>query len=311
MMVEAYWKIGQRIVEEEQQGRQRADYGDFLIRELSRRLGDEFGKGFSVANLKNFRQFYITFPDFEKSYALRSQLSWTHYRLIMRVENSDAREYYIREAAEQNWNTRQLERNIATGWYERLLKPPLQNQPVPAIDNVVPEFIKDPYVLEFLGLPEDEKEHENQLESAIIAELQQFLLELGKGFSFVGRQFRISSETSHFYIDLVFYNYLLKCFVLIDLKTGKLTHQNIGQMDMYVRMFNDLKRGEDDNPTLGIILCADKDETVVRYSVIHENPQLFASKYLRVLPTEQELKASLEERHILEPLKEGGWRLKD
>jgi hypothetical protein len=166
------------------------------------------------------------------------------------------------------------------------------------------EFIKDPYVLEFLGLPEDESEHETHLEAAIIGKLQQFLLELGKGFSFVGRQFRISSETSHFYIDLVFYNYLLKCFVLIDLKTGKLTHQDIGQMDMYVRMFDDLKRGHDDNPTLGIILCADKDETVVRYSVLNESAQLFASKYLRVLPTEEELKRELEARHVLEDLKE-------
>ena len=306
MMVEAYWKIGQRIVEEEQQGRQRADYGDFLIRELSRRLGDEFGKGFSVANLKNFRQFYTTFPDFNKSYALRSQLTWSHYRLIMRVENSDAREYYIREAAEQNWSTRHLESNIATVWYDRLLKPPIASQPVTAKDNVVPEFIKDPYVLEFLGLPEGETVHENQLESAIIAKLQHFLLELGKGFSFVGRQFRISSETSHFYIDLVFYNYLLKCFVLIDLKTGKLTHQDIGQMDMYVRMFDDLKKGEDDNPTLGIILCRDKDHTVVRYSVLHESRQLFASKYLRVLPSEQELRLELEARHVLEPMKIDG-----
>ena len=165
----------------------------------------------------------------------------------------------------------------------------------------MPEFIKDPYVLEFLGLPEGETIHENQLESAIIAKLQHFLLELGKGFSFVGRQFRISSETSHFYIDLVFYNYLLKCFVLIDLKTGKLTHQDIGQMDMYVRMFDDLKKGEDDNPTLGIILCRDKDHTVVRYSVLHESQQLFASKYLRLLPSEQELRQELEARHILEP----------
>jgi predicted nuclease of restriction endonuclease-like (RecB) superfamily len=310
IMVEAYWTIGRRIVEEEQKGQQRADYGDYLIHELSRQLGDEFGKGFSIANLKNFRQFYQTFPDFEKSYALRSQLSWTHYRLIMRVENDSARNYYIREAAEQNWSTRQLERNIVTGWYERLLKAP--DKDIPASKTAIPvtELIKDPYVLEFLGAQEGEKEHESALETAIIGQLQQFLLELGKGFSFVDRQMRISTETSHFYVDLVFYNYLLKCFVLIDLKTGKLTHQDIGQMDMYVRMFDDLKRGKDDNPTLGIILCTDKDETVVRYSVLHDNEQLFASKYLRVLPSELELKRELEARHVLEPLKFEGGSLK-
>ncbi|MCP4701792.1 MAG: DUF1016 domain-containing protein [Gammaproteobacteria bacterium] len=306
VMVGIYWRIGRRIVEEKQAGQARADYGDHLIRELSRRLGDEFGRGFSVANLKNFRKFYLTFPDFEKGYALRSQLSWTHYRLIMRVENPAAREYYIHEAAEQQWSSRQLERNIASSWYERLLASP-SNSLESAPEKPQPdEFIKDPYVLEFLGLPEAGNEHESCLEAAIISKLQQFLLELGKGFSFVGRQFRISSETSHFYIDLVFYNYLLKCFVLIDLKTGKLAHQDIGQMDMYVRMFDDLKRGEDDNPTLGIILCADKDDTVVRYSVLHESEQLFASKYLRVLPTEEELKRELEARHVLEDLRGKG-----
>jgi len=305
IMVEAYWRIGQRIVEEEQAGASRAAYGRELIRELSRQLRGEFGKGFSIANLKNFRQFYLTFPDREKGYALRSELSWTHYRLVMRVDDPKARDYYIQEAADQLWSSRQLERNIASGWYERLPKKPSITSPaVPVVPNSG-EFIKDPYVLEFLNLPESSADHESALETAIVGNLQQFLLEMGKGFSFVGRQFRISSETSHFYIDLVFYNYLLKCFVLIDLKTGKLRHQDIGQMDMYVRMFDDLKRGEDDNPTLGIVLCADKDDTVVRYSVLNESEQLFASKYLRVLPTEEELKRALEERHILG--KPAGW----
>ena len=353
VMVEAYWKIGRRIVEEEQAGSERAEYGSYLIRELSRQLGDEFGKGFSVANLKNFKQFYLTFPDHEKSYAVRSQLedsekgyavrsqlpdseklyavrreledseksytlcseladtekpyalrrelSWTHYRLIMRVENPAARAFYIREAAEQNWSTRQLERNIRTLDFERRLSAPEKRAAVPAAsDKVLPgDFIKDPYILEFLGLPEPWEGHENLLETEIIERLQQFLLELGKGFSFVGRQFRISSETSHFYIDLVFYNYLLKCFVLIDLKTSPLTHQDIGQMDMYVRMFDDLKRGEGDNPTLGIILCADKDDTIVHYSVMKESQQLFASKYRLILPSEEELRAELERRRVL------------
>lgn len=303
IMVEAYWKIGRQIVEEEQSGQERAGYGDFLIRELSRRLSDEFGRGFSVANLWNFRQFFLTFPDSEKLYTLCRELSWSHYRLIMRVDDAAAREYYIREAAAQNWTVRALSRQIKSRTFQRLLSTADTGSPegTPAQKSKIHDFIKDPYVLEFLGVPEGEHEHESALEKALIVKLRDFLLELGKGFSFVGRQFRISTETSHFYIDLVFYNYLLKCFVLIDLKTGKLTHQDIGQLDMYVRMFDDLKRAKDDNPTLGIILCADKDETVVRYSVLQENQQLFASKYLRVLPSEEQLRQELEARHVLTP----------
>jgi len=304
IMVEAYWRIGRQIVEQEQSGESRAGYGQELIKELSRRLGDEFGKGFSVANLKNFRQFYLTFPDLQKGYTLRSELGWSHYRLIMRVDNEDARSFYVNEAAEQGWTTRQLERNIRTGWYQRLLKAPEESD---AAAPLHPEAIlKDPYVLEFLGLSENPTTHERQLEAALIDNLQAFLLELGRGFSFVGRQFRLSSETAHFYIDLVFYNYLLKCFVLIDLKIQKLSHQDIGQMDMYVRMFDDLKRGPDDNPTLGIILCADKDETVVHYSVLNDNANLFAARYLSVLPTEEELARELEARHVLDIPADGG-----
>jgi predicted nuclease of restriction endonuclease-like (RecB) superfamily len=299
-MVEAYWQIGRRIVEEEQNGKERADYGAFLIKELSRQLTGEFGKGFTVANLWNFRQFYLAFPD-EKLYTLRRELTWSHYRLIMRVDNPKARAYYLREAAEQNWSTRQLERNIHTLYYERLL-----TSSEKALAGHVPEkpslaeFVKDPYVLEFLNIPETPDISERELETAIISNLQHFLLEFGKGFSFVGRQFRISTETIHFYIDLVFYNYLLKCFVLIALKTEKLTHQAIGQMDMYVRMFDDLKRGEDDNPTVGIIFCTAKDETVVKYSVLKDSEQLFASKYRLILPTEEELAAEIErERRMI------------
>ncbi len=304
VMVETYWQIGRRIVEEEQRGNARADYGTYLIRELSRSLTNEFGKGFALANLKNFRQFYLTFPDIGKGYALRSLLTWTHFRLIIRVHNPKAREYYLDEAADQNWSTRQLERNIESRYYERLLSTQIQpdipkilsgGQPLNPLD-----FLKDPYVLEFLNLPEATKTTEKALESALIDNLQQFLLELGKGFSFVGRQFRVSTETAHFYIDLVFYNYLLKCFVIIDLKNGKLAHQDVGQLDMYVRMFDDLKRGLDDNPTVGIILCESKDETVVRYSVLHGSEQLFASKYRLVLPTEQELAAEIDrERRLI------------
>ena len=304
IMVEAYWRIGARIVEQEQKGEARAAYGKELIKELSRRLGDEFGRGFSMANLWNFRQFYLAYPDEEKLYTLRRELGWSHYRLIMRVEEPKARAYYLHEAAGQGWTSRQLERNIRSGWHQRLLKAPeAESEAAP----LSPENIfKDPYILEFLNLPEDTKTNERDLESALIDKLQAFLLELGRGFSFVGRQFRISSETSHFYIDLVFYHYLLKCFVLIDLKIDKLAHQDIGQMDMYVRMFDDLKRGADDNPTLGIILCADKDQTIVRYSVLHGNEQLFAAKYLTILPSEAELARELEARHVLDIPTEGG-----
>jgi predicted nuclease of restriction endonuclease-like (RecB) superfamily len=304
-MVDAYWHIGKRIVEEEQQGKGRADYGTYLIKELATRLSGQLGKGFSVANLWNFRQFYQTFPSEEMLYTLCRELSWSHLRLIMRVENPEARQYYITETAGQRWSARQLDRNIHSLYYERLLstrdkKTGLTERSIEK--QVSLDFIKDPYVLEFLQLPEDPAISEKEVESAIITNLQKFLLELGKGFSFVARQFRISSETSHFYIDLVFYNYLLKCFVLIDMKSGKLVHQDIGQMDMYVRMFDDLQRGDDDNPTIGIILCAGKDETVVRYSVLKDSEQLFASKYRLVLPSEEELKAELEreQRFILE-----------
>ena len=292
-MVEAYWLIGQRIVQEEQQGRHKAQYGTRLMQELSIALTADFGKGFSYANLYNFRQFYRVFPDQQILYTLCRELSWSHLRLIIRADSQKAIEYYCKEAREQNWTVRQLERNIRSKDYQRLLSSQVGSS-VPSAQAAHLDFIKDPYVLEFLQLPESGKFRESELEQAIINELQKFLLELGKGFSFVARQMRISTETSHFFIDLVFYNYLLKCFVIIDLKTGKLTHQDIGQMDMYVRMFDDLKRGEDDNPTIGIILCDSKDETVVKYSVIKESQQLFASKYQRVLPTEAELIAEIE-----------------
>jgi predicted nuclease of restriction endonuclease-like (RecB) superfamily len=235
--------------------------------------------------LKNFRQFYLTFKDDEKSYTLCSQLSWSHIRLIMRLDNPKTRKYYLKEVKSQQWSVRQLQRNINSFYYERLLSSSDKKHTEIVSKQSPHHFIKDPYVLEFLNLPEHSDIKESTIEKAIINNLQAFLLEIGKGFSFVGRQFRISTETSHFYIDLVFYNYLLQCFVLIDLKTGKLTHQDIGQMDMYVRIFDDLKRGEKNNPSIGIILCRDKDETVVRYSVLKESEQLFASKYRLVLPT--------------------------
>jgi len=301
-MVEAYWLVGQRIVEEEQRGQHKAEYGARLLENLSKALSESFGKGFSYANLRNFRQFYLTYPDQAICYTVCSKLSWSHNRLIMRVDDPKARDYYLAEGAAQQWSVRQLERNIQTLSFQRLISSQVGEAEGNAVHgDTLGDFIKDPYVLEFLQLPEMGQIKESQLEQAIIDELQKFLLELGKGFSFVARQMRISTETSHFFIDLVFYNYLLKCFVIIDLKTGTLSHQDIGQMDMYVRMFDDLKRGEDDNPTIGIILCDSKDETVVKYSVIQESQQLFASKYQRILPTEAELIAEIErEKRLIE-----------
>ena len=290
IMVETYWKIGQRIVEEEQGGASRAEYGTKLIENLSKYLTDTFGKGFSEANLKNMRQFYLTYPEFDTQCV--ANLSWTNIRTIIRIDDKKERDYYFKESAEQNWTSRQLERNIKSGYYHRILSTQEnssnEEKCLPAVIDTK-EFIKDPYVLEFLDLPENIEGKESALESALISNLQKFLLELGKGFCFVARQFRISTETDHFYADLVFYNYLLKCFVVIDLKTTKLSHSDIGQMDMYVRMFDELKRGADDNPTIGIIMCTDKSETMVKYSVLQESQQIFASKYKTILPTEEEL----------------------
>ncbi|MCL2093574.1 MAG: PDDEXK nuclease domain-containing protein [Treponema sp.] len=299
ILVQTNWHIGKRIVEQEQKGKSRADYGDYLIVNLSRYLTGTLGKGFSEANLRNFRQFYLCFPKglqfARRRLANPENLSWSHWCAIMRIEDDTERTYYITETSEQNWNVKLLERNIRSGYYRRLLSSPKKviTKSKEKKDNIT-DFIKDPYILEFLDLPEDMTGKETELERAIINNLQSFLLELGKGFSFVARQLRISTETSHFYIDLVFYNYLLKCFVIIDLKTTKLSPQDIGQMDMYVRMFDALKRGQDDNPTLGIILCAEKDETIVKYSVLKENKQIFASKYKTILPTEKQLAAMID-----------------
>lgn len=295
IMVEAYWSIGKRIVEQELLGKERADYGSYIVKRLSQELSNEFGRGFSIANLKNFRQFYVVFKEDSIGYTLCSQLGWSHIRSIMRVGCEKAREFYLRETIDQNWSVRHLERNIKSNYFSRLISNKNgKNEDKSNSDSTKHRaFIKDPYVLEFLDLSEKTDYRESNLEGAIVNNLQKFLLEMGKGFSFVGRQFRISTETAHFYIDLVFYNYLLKCFVVVDLKIEKLTHQDIGQMDMYVRIFDDLKRGEDDNPTIGIILCADKDETIVKYSVLKENEQLFASRYKIILPTEKELQEEL------------------
>lgn len=315
-MVTAYWNIGRLIIEEEQAGKSRAGYGTHLLEDLSVRLTDEFGRGFSAANLKNFRQFYLSFPkghceeevpEDEIGYTVCSELSWSHYRLLMRVENPAARRHYIREVIGQNMSVRTLERQIDSLSYERLLHSRDPDSVTQRAQKKTPhespgpkEFIRDPYVLEFLQIPSCSSCLERDLEQALIDKLQQFLLELGKGFSFVGRQYRVSTETSEYYIDLVFYHFILKCFVLIDLKTGKLTHQDIGQMDMYVRLFEDRIKTGSDSPTIGIILCTEKDETVVRYSVLNDSRQLFASRYKLYLPSEQELVAEIErEKEIM------------
>lgn len=298
-MVAAYWLIGRRIVQEEQGGADTANYGEQVLKKLSNDLESELGNGFSYSNLRNMRQFYRTYPDIEICYTLCIKLPWSHNRLIMRVNDSKARRWYIEEASREGWSVRQLERNINSFYYQRQLEEgrTILHTDTAALAKIDPrQFVKDPYVVEFVGLPPYPEHKEKQLENALIDNMQNFLLELGKGFSFVKRQYHIGTETSHFYIDLVFYNFILKCFVLVDLKASKLTHQDVGQMDMYIRMFDDLKKSQDDNPTIGILMCAEREETIVKYSVLEGSKQLFASKYLPYLPTEEELKRELENR---------------
>lgn len=292
-MVQAYWEIGQEI--HKACGRNdRAGYGEKLLEYLSEKLTKEFGKGFTVTNLKNMRQFYKTFPIRQ---TLSSELSWSHYNLLMRIEDERARNFYADEAVKANWSVRQLKRQIGTFYYERLLtsqnKECITNE-VGIPDKVQPKnIIKDPYVLEFLGLEGNSNFYEKDLEQAIINHLQKFLLELGRGFSFVARQQKITFDGRHFFIDLVFYNYILKCFVLIDLKLGDLSHQDLGQMQMYVNYYTREMMSEGDNPPIGIVLCADKSEQVVKYTLPEDNNQIYASKYKLFLPTEEEFKKQL------------------
>lgn len=305
-MVQAYWHIGKLIVQEEQNGKQRADYGKTLLKDLSQQLSTDYGKGFDESNLRHMRNFYITNL---KQDAVRPELSWTHYRLLLKVESQQAKTFYIQEAIQSNWSTRTLERQINSLYYERMIMTRKKGKALVKAEAEskkeamqAGDIIKDPYVLEFLNLKSNTNFYEQELEQAIINQLQAFLLELGKGFCFVSRQYRFTTEGGkHFYIDLVFYNYILKCFLLIDLKARELTHQDVGQMDMYVRYFEDKIKQKNDNPTIGLILCTEKDKTIVKYSLLNENKQLFASKYKIYLPTEKQLKQEIaREREIIE-----------
>lgn len=327
-MVIAYWMIGKEIVNEFQDGKERAEYGLNVLSELSERLTAKYGKGYSVPNLQNFRKFYLAFSDRIKiqypsgtnsdimpiqypmgtifDNAFNSNLSWSHYRALMRVNNIKARDYYEIQSAESGWNKRELERHIHTQYFERMLNN--QNEQTSHSENQIIKnhnpninILKNPYVLEFLELNDIPNLYESHLEKAIINHLQSFLLELGKGFAFVGRQKKLQFENQDYYVDLVFYNCILKCYILIDLKIGELTHRDVGQMDGYVRLFDDKYTAQDDNPTIGLILCTDKNESVAKYSVLNERKQIFASKYMLYLPTEDELQQEIQrERMLLE-----------
>ena len=301
-LVERNWLLGYRISEEELNGKDRADYGKEVIKNLSKKLMEKYGNGFEKTNLYYFWQFYIKFPNIFHTLCGKSErlLSWSHYRTLLRVENDDARKWYEKEALNEMWSVRTLERNIETQYYFRMLSTPKKgasnkDKKQSYEDNKL-EFIKNPVITEFLGLPIPKDFHESDLENSIISNLQTFMMEFGKGYAFVARQKYIKTEKEDYFIDLVFYNYILKCFVLVDLKMGKIRHQDVGQMDMYVRMYDELIKEENDNPTIGILLCTETDDDIARFSVLHGNEQLFATKYIPYMPTEEELKREIEKQ---------------
>ena len=336
-LVERNWRIGQRIVEEEQNGASRAEYGKHVIEVVSAALTEEFGKGFSETNIMNFKKFYLKFKELtipqtvseefkkQKQQTLSDELSshfqkgqtppaqfelrllpWSHYERLIRVEDKKAREWYAKEAFEQGWSFRTLNRNINTLYYERLLmskkKQPVVNEmqdKTKAYQQDKLEYIKSPVVLEFLGLPEDTSLAESKLETAIINNLEKFLMEMGKGYALVARQQHIRTEENDYYIDLVFYNYLIKSFILVDLKVNRITYQDVGQMDMYLQMYDKMKKGPDDNPTIGIILCTETDSDVARYSTLAKNDQMFAAKYKLYLPDKEDLRREIERQKEL------------
>ena len=300
-MIMTYWNIGKRIVEQEQSGEDRAEYGKHLITALADELTKEFGKGFSERNLHYYRKFYSCFPDETILNACVQNLNWTHLRCLLRVPDESARIWYLNEAAKENWSSRTLDRNISTQYYYRLLQAPNKEAVIAEMQNKTKSYqksgmdlIKSPVVAEFLGFTNEDTFLENDLETAILSHIRDFLIEMGRGFAFVSRQQHIITETQDYYIDLVFYNIELKCYVLIDLKMGKITHQDVGQIDMYVKMYDDLKCKEGDNPTIGILLCSETDEDIARYSVLHDNERLFMSKYLTYLPSKDQLRAEIE-----------------
>lgn len=303
VMVLTYWQIGKRIVEEEQAGQKRAEYGDNLLKLLGNELSKEFGSGFSDRNLRYFRRFYLLFKDEKIWNACVPNLTWTHFRSLLRVEDETARLWYMKEAANEGWSYRTLDRNIGTQYYYRLLQSPQKEKVIAEMQQKTAayqknqfELLKNPIVAEFLGFRTEDSFIESDLESAILSHIRDFLMELGRGFAFVARQQHIVTDTQDYYIDLVFYNIELKCYVLIDLKMGTITHQDVGQIDMYVRMYDELKRKEGDNPTIGILLCSETSEDIARYSVLHDNDRLFMSKYLTYLPTKEQLRAEIEKQ---------------
>lgn len=300
-IVLTYWHVGKRIVEQEQAGKERAKYGQALIEALADELTKEYGKSFSKRNLQYFRKFYLAFPDEQIVNTCVHNLNWSHFRALLRVTDENARLWYMNEAANENWSVRTLDRNISTQYYYRLMQSPKKDEVINEMLQKTAEsqknkfeLLKSPIVAEFLGFKNEDSYIESDLESAILTHIRDFLMEMGKGFAFVARQQHIITETEDYFIDLVFYNIELKCYVLIDLKMGKITHQDVGQIDMYVRMYDELKCKEGDNPTLGILLCAETDEDIARYSVLHDNDRLFMSKYLTYLPTKEQLKAEID-----------------
>lgn len=336
------WLVGRRIVEQEQHGQERAQYGKHIVDLASEALTAEFGKGYSVVNIKSFRKFYLTFnnlligqtpsaqsengltikgqsvsAELELAKMLPSNLSWSHYERLMRIKNEDERDWYMREAAGESWSVRTLNRNIGSQYYHRLLQTP-ESKRGEVIDEMKRltadyqkdrhKFLRNPVVAEFLGFSQDAAYSETNLESAIIDHLQKFILELGKGFAFVARQQRIKTDMGEYYIDLVFYNYILKCFLLIDLKSSQISYEDVGQMDMYIRMYDELKCSEGDNPTIGLLLCSETSKDLARYSILKDSKQLYAAKYLTYLPTKEELTAEIERQKEIFALQTGKYQ---
>ncbi len=309
VMIETYWRIGQRIVEQEQHGKERAEYGKYLIKTLSAELTRTYGRGWSARNLQYFKSFYLTYNDLQIVQSRLHNLTWTHILITLRVNDPFAARWYLQTASDEMWSVRTLDRNISTQYYERHFQQPQLPSSATKDKTEKSELLKSPIIAEFLGFRQDESYSESQFESAIISHLQEFIMEMGRGFAFVGRQQMIHTAAQDYFIDLVFYNIVLKCYVLIDLKIGRIRHQDVGQMDMYVRMFDELRKSEGNNPTIGIVLCSETDEDIARYSILNGNEQLFASKYKLYLPTEEEFRREIEQQKELYRLQQNNKEL--